>query len=181
MALASTIYSFVIDLANADRNVYETLDLRVARHPSETEDYLLTRVLAYCLEYTEGLAFTTGLSTPDTPPLVVRDLTGRLRAWIDVGVPDAARLHKASKAADRVVVYTHKDPQRVLRELASERVHRAAHIQVVSMPAALLTSLVGRLQRRMAFTLSIAEDHLYLSIDAETIDGALQRHSAGAS
>src|SRR4051812_49553939 len=84
-----------------DRGVYESLELRVARHPSETIEFMLVRVLAYCLEYTEGIAMTTGLSTGDEPALVVRDLTGRVTAWIEVGFPDAARLHRGSKLAGR--------------------------------------------------------------------------------
>jgi uncharacterized protein YaeQ len=105
VALSSTIYNFDIQLSDVDRNVYETLALRVARHPSETEEYLVTRVLAYCLEYVEGIAFSKGLAQADEPAIVVRDLTGDLRAWIEVGAPDADRLHKASKAAPRVAVY----------------------------------------------------------------------------
>ncbi|MGH8766458.1 MAG: YaeQ family protein, partial [Burkholderiales bacterium] len=93
MALGATIHHFDIRLSDVDRGVYETLALKVARHPSEAEDYLLARVLAYCLEYTEGIAFSRGLSDPDEPPIAVRDLTGVLRAWIELGAPDAARLH----------------------------------------------------------------------------------------
>src|SRR5688500_9534408 len=115
VALTATIYTFDIQLAHVDRGVYETLALRAARHPSETEEYLLTRVLAYCLEYAEGIAFSKGLAEPDEPALAVRDLTGALRVWIDVGAPDAARLHKASKAAPRVAVYTHRDPAAPVR------------------------------------------------------------------
>ena len=74
MALTATIYNIDIDLADADRQVYETLALRVARHPSESEAYLLTRVLAYALEYTEGIAFSRGLSEPDEPAITIRDL-----------------------------------------------------------------------------------------------------------
>src|SRR5215510_8366199 len=108
MALGATIYVFDIRLANSDRNVYETLSIRVARHPSESEEYLLTRVLAYCFEYTEGIAFSSGgLSNPDEPALAVRDLTGALKSWIEIGAPEAARLHKASKASPRVAVYVH--------------------------------------------------------------------------
>ena len=114
MALAATIYHFAIQLSNVDRGVYESLALKVARHPSEAEDYLLARVLAYCLEFTEGLSFSRGLADPDEPALAVRDLTGRLLAWIDIGAPDAARLHKAAKAAPRVAVYTHRDIRNVL-------------------------------------------------------------------
>ena len=116
MALTATIYNFDIELANVDRSVYETLALRVAQQPSETEEYLLTRVIAYCLEYAEGIAFSRGLAEPDEPPLSVRDLTGALRLWVEFGAPDAARLHKASKAAPRVAIYTHKDPLQLLRQ-----------------------------------------------------------------
>ena len=110
MALGATIHHFAIQLSDVDRGVYQPLALKVARHPSEAEDYLVTRVLAYCLEVTEGLSFSRGLSEPDEPALAVRDLTGELSAWIDIGTPDAARLHKAAKAAPRVAVYTHKAP-----------------------------------------------------------------------
>ena len=84
MALTATVYIFEIDLADNDRGVYETLSLRVARHPSESEEYLLTRVLAYALEYTDGIEFSEGgLSNPDAPAIVVKDLTGAVQAWIE--------------------------------------------------------------------------------------------------
>ncbi|HLA70480.1 MAG TPA: YaeQ family protein, partial [Steroidobacteraceae bacterium] len=109
MALGATIYTFDIDLADSDRAVYQSLNLRVAQHPSETPDYLLTRVLAYCLVYAEGIAFSKGLSDPDQPAISVCDLTGALQVWVDIGLPEPERLHRASKAAPRVAVYTHKD------------------------------------------------------------------------
>ena len=130
MALTSTIHQFDIDLADADRHVYETLALRVPRHPSESEEYLLARVLAYALEYTEGIAFSRGLSEPDEPTLSIRDATGTLRAWIDIGTPDADRLHKASKAAARVAVYMHKDPAQYLARLEGARIHRAETVEL---------------------------------------------------
>ena len=100
MALTATLYNFDIDLVDADRSVYEALALRVARHPSESEEYLVARVLAYCLEYAEGISFSSGLSDPDEPALAGRDLTGTVRVWIEIGSPDAARLHQAIKAAE---------------------------------------------------------------------------------
>src|SRR5918997_7076013 len=133
MALTATIHNFDIQLSDVDRGVYESLSLRVARHPSETEEYLLTRVLAYCLEYAEGIAFSKGLAEPDEPAIAVRDLTGALRVWIDVGAPDAARLHKASKAAPRVAVYTHRPPAQLLRALAGERIHRADALELYAV------------------------------------------------
>ena len=89
MALSATIYNFDIQLADMDRSVYESLSLRVACQPSETVEYLLSRVLAYCLEYREGIGFSRGIAEPDVPALSVHDLTGALQVWIDVGAPDA--------------------------------------------------------------------------------------------
>ena len=177
MALAATIYHFAIQLSNVDRGVYETLALKVARHPSEAEDYLLARVLAYCLEFTEGLSFSRGLADPDEPALEVRDLTGRLLAWIDIGAPDAARLHKAAKAAPRVAVYTHKPPATLLRPLAGERIHRAETIELYAFDREMIAGLVARLERRMAFDLSVTDSHLFLSIGGATLSGELERLS----
>jgi len=176
VALTATVHNFDIQLADVDRGVYESLALRVARHPSETEEYLLTRVLAYCLELTEGIAFSRGLAEPDEPALAVRDLTGALRAWIEVGAPDAARLHKASKAAPRVAVYTHKDPAQLARQLAGARIHRAEALELYGVDRELLAGLAARLERRMVFDLSVTDRQLYVGMDGETLTGAVERH-----
>jgi len=130
LAPGATIHTFDIELADTDRGVYQTLNLRVAQHPSETPDYLLTRVLAYCLEYSEGIAFSKGLSDPDEPAISVRDLTGALQAWVDIGLPEPERLHRASKAAPRVAVYTHKDPAQWIVKLAGAKIYRAEKLEV---------------------------------------------------
>ncbi len=177
MALTATIYTFNIELADVDRGVYETLDLRVACHPSETEEYLVTRVLAYCLEYTEGIRYSKGLCDPENPPIAVRDLTGTMLAWIDIGAPDAARLHRAGKVAPRVVVYTHKDPVRLIRQWSGERIHRAEELELYSFDRTLIVGLVARLKRRMALALSVTDAHLYLAFDDDALDGVLERHA----
>jgi uncharacterized protein YaeQ len=177
VALSSTIYNFDVQLSDVDRNVYETFVLRVARHPSETEEYLVTRVLAYCLEYTEGITFSKGLAEPDEPAIVVRDLTGALRAWIEVGSPDADRLHKASKASPRVAVYTYKDPAQFIRQLAGERIHRAESIELHAVDRALVDSLVSRLDRRSTLELAVTDGHLYVTIGGETLDGQVEVQS----
>lgn len=176
MALTATLHTFDIELSDSDRGVYETLALRVARHPSETAEALVTRVLAYCLEYAEGVAFSKGLAEPDEPALAVRDLTGTIRVWIDVGAPDAARMHRASKAAARVVVYTHKEPRTVTRQWAGERIHRAAELELYQLEPALLSALVTRLKRRMVFALSVSGGQLYITIGGELLEGAVARH-----
>jgi uncharacterized protein YaeQ len=179
VALTATIYNFDIDLADADRGVYESLALRVARHPSEPEEYLLTRVLAYALEFADGIEFSRGLSTPDEPAISVRDATGSLRAWIEIGTPDAARLHKASKASPRVAVYVHKDPVQFVARLVGERIHRSEDVELWAVDRALLAALAARLDRRMAFSLSVTDRELYLSIGSETLTGKVVRHRIG--
>jgi uncharacterized protein YaeQ len=180
MALGATIYNFDVELSDTDRHVYESLALRVARHPSESEEYLVARLLAYLLEYGEGIEFSRGVSDPDEPTIAVRDLTGAIRTWIDIGTPDAARLHKASKAASRVAVYTHKDPAQFLKQLAGERIHNVEALELYALDRALVTALVDRLERRVAFSLSVTDRELYLSIGSDNLTGAVTRLKAGA-
>jgi uncharacterized protein YaeQ len=175
MALTATIYNFEIELADSDRKVYESLAFRVARHPSESEEYLVTRVLAYALEFTDGIEFSRGLSDPEEPTLAVRDLTGAIKTWIEIGTPDAARLHKASKAAARVVVYTHKDPGQFLKQLAGEKIHRADALELYAIDRGLIAALAARLERRVAFSLSVTDRELYVSIGVDTLTGTVVR------
>jgi uncharacterized protein YaeQ len=175
MALGATMYVFEIELADSDRGVYESFELRAARHPSEAPDYLIARVLAYCLEYTEGISFSNGLSTPDEPAIAVRDLTGAMQAWIDIGAPSPERLHRASKATPRVAVYTHKDVSQFLARLRGERIHRIEALEIYAFDRSLLTSLEDKLARRLAFSLTVMEKHLYLSVGQESITGVIER------
>ena len=175
MALSATIYHFSIQLSDVDRGVYEALALKVARHPSESEAHLLTRVLAYCLEFAEGIGFSRGISEPDEPALSVRDLTGALKVWIDIGSPDAARLHKAAKAAPRVAVYTHKDPAQLQQQLAGERIHRADALELYAIDRDVIAGLMKRLERRMSFDLSVTDRHLFISIGDTTLSGDVER------
>ncbi len=162
VALTSTIYTAAVDLSDVDRGIYEQLSLRLAMHPSETIEYMATRLLAYCLEYAEGIEMTTGLSDGDEPAIVVRDLTGRIVTWIDVGLPDADRLHRASKLAQRVAVYTHREPRILLSNLHGRGIHRAEEIAVYSFDPRFITELAARFERRISMTLSVVEGHLYL-------------------
>jgi uncharacterized protein YaeQ len=180
VALNATVYSFEINLSDSDRNVYQKLAFRAAQHPSETAAYLMTRVLAYCLEYREGLSFSKGgLSDPDAPALAVHDLTGALLRWIEIGLPEPARLHRASKASPEVAIYSHKDVDMLLARLGTEKIHRVNDIQINSFDHEFIASLSARLTRRMSFDLVVAERQLYLSLGEDTISGSLTRHSMG--
>jgi uncharacterized protein YaeQ len=173
MATGATIHTFDVQLADVDRGVYDELGLRVARHPSETDAYMVTRVLAYCLEFEEGIAFSEGLSSTEEPAVVVRDLTGALLAWIEVGAPDAARLHHGSKLAERVAVYTHRDPAKVAAPWAGKKIHRADELRLVSFDPGFIDRAVTALSRRNTMTVSVTERQLYLELNGETFDTAI--------
>jgi uncharacterized protein YaeQ len=104
MALKPTIYKFDIALADMDRDLYESLSLTVAQHPSETPERMLVRVLARCLYHHDELSFTRGLSENDEPDLWQKSLDGRIERWIEVGEPSAERLKKAGRQAEDVAV-----------------------------------------------------------------------------
>jgi uncharacterized protein YaeQ len=176
MAQAATIFVVSIDLSDLDRGVYEALELRVARHPSETPEYMLVRVLAYCLEYEEGIALTEGVSSGDEPAVLVRDLTGRVTAWIEVGMPDAARLHRGSKLAGRVAVYTHRDVRQLLAQLAGERIHRADQMRLRSFDRTIVEEIASLIDRRTSMAVSVSGGELLVSIGDRSITLPIVEH-----
>lgn len=177
MALTSTVYNLDVALADADRGVYDELALRVALHPSETLEFMLTRVLAYCLEYEEGIAFSRGgVSDPDEPPVWIVDPTGRVKTWIEIGAPDADRLNKAAKAADRVAVYTHRNPATLLRQLSGRRIHRASEIPIYALDRALIDGAVPLLDRRTALSVAVSGGEIYLSLGDRSLSGPVTEH-----
>lgn len=175
MALTSTMYALEVALAHVDRNVYEQLAFRMAMHPSESAEYFVARLLAYCLEYTEGIAFSRGVSDPDDPPLSVRDLTGALKVWIEIGAPDAARLHKASKASPRVAIYTHRDPSTLWRQWEGEKIHRVEQIELYAFDRELIDALVEHLDRRLKMELSVTDGTIFINVAGATLSGTIQR------
>lgn len=157
------IYRFQIQLSDTGRGVYEDLDLRIARHPSETVAFLLTRVFAYCIAYEPGIAFASGLSTPDDPALWIKDLTGRVTAWIEVGLPAPERLHKASKSIGRVLVFPHKRFDLWLRQCEKTHIHRAADIRIVLLEPTFLAELEAKLDRNVKIDVSIHDGHMFVT------------------
>ena len=173
MAAGATMHTFEVQLADMDRGVYEQFTVRAARHPSETEAYLVTRVLAFCLEHQEGIAFSEGISATDEPAVLVRDLTGKLLAWIEVGAPDAARLHTGSKAAERTVVYTHRDPAKVAAPWAGAKIHRGDEIVLHSFDPGFVDAAVDALERRNTVTLTVTERQLYLELNDAHLESTI--------
>jgi uncharacterized protein YaeQ len=175
MALSATIYHLEVELSDIDRATYATLDLRLARHPSESLRYLLTRTLAYCLSYEEGICFSKGgLSSTDEPPVYVQDPTGKLVAWIDVGAPSAKRLHKASKGAERVALFTHAPHALLLKEAASAPIHRLEQIEVWRFDPAFLQQIEPRLERKLHLSLTRSDGGLYVTMGNDTFETTIE-------
>jgi uncharacterized protein YaeQ len=176
MALPATMRRFEIALADSDRGVYEELGLRIAQHPSESERYLVARVLARALEHGEGLDFSKGGVSDDTEPaLVQRDLRGDLTAWIEIGAPTPERLHKATKASPRVVVYAWKSPEQLAEAIREHGVHKAETIELNAVPPELLDAVAATLDRVNRWELSVSGGALYLTINGALFEGAVSR------
>ncbi len=172
MALSATVHHVELALSDVDRSVYETLDFRLARHPSESARYLVTRLLAYALSYEEGIAFSKGgISSTDEPPLAVRDRTGVLQVWIDIGAPSADRLHKASKQAERVILYTSVEPRLLQKEAATREIHEIDDIDVWRFEPSFLDELETLLTRTVRLEIARNDGKLYVTCDGRVIEG----------
>jgi uncharacterized protein YaeQ len=176
MALTATIYQFAVELSDVDRGVYDTLDLRVARQPSESAEYMVMRLLAYCLEYEEGIAFTQGVAAKDEPAIWVHDRTGKLQAWIEVGLPDAERLHRGSRAAARVAVYTHRDVEQLLKQLAGKRIFRGEVIPVYAFERRFVEEFASFVERRTGLSITRTEAQLYVTVGSKTLNTSVVEH-----
>ena len=142
------IYRFQIELSDIERSVYETLDFRVAQHPSEHMPYLMTRVLAYILNTQEDLAFSaTGLHDPDAAAISIPDSFGGFKLLIEIGSPSARKLHKATKVSKAVKVYTYKNPEKFMSDLKEEKVHRIDEIDFYSFSPDFLEELSQVIKR----------------------------------
>ena len=176
MALTSTLYRFTVELSDVDRNLYQTLEFRAAMHPSESLPFFITRVLAYCLNFRDGLEFSPGISAPDEPALKVMGMTGNLELWIDIGNPTAKRIHKAAKSTKEVRIYTHKDAHLLARELKEEKVHRLGEIGLYSMEQRFLNALGASLTRDNRWEMTHNQGELYIGVGKDTFQGLLVRH-----
>ena len=176
MALSATMRKFEIALADSDRQIYEALELRVAQHPSESGRYLVARVLARALEHAEGLEFSkAGVSDDEEPALVQRDLRGDLVAWIEIGSPSPDRLHKASKAAPRVVIYAWKDPDKLAAAIIERKVHRAAELELNALDADALDAIANTLDRVNKWDLAVTGGAIYLTIAERLFETTVRR------
>ncbi len=172
------LYHFQFELSDIDRGVYETLDFRTAQHPSETGPYLLSRALAYALSYREGLEFAPGgLNDPEAPALKALGIHGSIELWIEIGNPSARKLHKASKAASQVVVYTYKSAEILLEEIRNNEVHRSQEIQIYALDAKFLQALEGQLKKNNRWSILYQQGHLDVDTGGPPLSTEIRKFS----
>lgn len=170
------LYRFQIEFSDIDRGVYESLDFRVAQHPSETYPYMLSRVLAYCLAYQEGLEFTPGgLADPEAPALRKLGDHFSIELWIEIGNPSARKLHKATKAAKSVMVFTYKNPEILLNEIKTNEVHRAGEIRIYSFETKFLETLGEHVEKNNRWSLLVQQGQLDLTVAEQTFSSELKK------
>ena len=173
MALKATIYKASLQVSDIDRNYYGEHQLTLARHPSETDERLMMRVLAFALNAHEHLQFGKGLSDQDEPDLWQKDLTGQVLHWIDVGQPDEKRLIRASGKADRVTVYTYGRGSEMWWGASAERLARARNLEVWRVPVEATDSLGKLAERAMQLQCTVQEDQVWFSNPVATIQFSL--------
>lgn len=173
MALNATIYKAEIAISDMDRHYYATHALTLARHPSETDERLMVRLLAFALHADERLEFGKGISSDDEPDLWRRDLTGEILQWIELGQPDEARVRKACGRARQVIVVNYGGRGAdVWWDKNSASLTRARNLTVIDIPVAAVGALVGLVERGMRLQCMIQDGQVQLFGDdqAVTID-----------
>ena len=174
MALNATIFKAAVQISDMDRGYYKEHALTVARHPSETDERMMVRVLAFCLHASASLSFGKGLSTDDEPDLWEKDLTGAIVSWIDVGQPDDRRMRKASGRADEVFVYSYgAQSARLWWEQVSNKIDKTRNLTVIRLPAE-TRQLAELAERNMRLTCTVQDRHAWLANDEHSVEIALE-------
>lgn len=169
MALKSTIFKAELQISDMDRHYYQSHALTIARHPSETDERMMIRVLAFALNASESLAFGKGLSDVDEPDLWQKDLTGAIDLWIEVGQPDDRAILKACGKSDKVLVYSYSSVANIWWNQTGSRVERAKNLKVVHIPSEASLELAGLAERTMQLQCTIQDGQVWLGANEKMV------------
>jgi uncharacterized protein YaeQ len=169
MALKSTIFKADLQISDMDRHYYQSHALTIARHPSETDERMMMRLLAFARHADEGLAFAAGLSDTDEPDLWRKDLTGSIELWIEVGQPDERRILKACGRADQVVIYAYSTSTHLWWNQIASRLERAGNLTVMSLEPAVSQALAALAQRNMQLQCTVQDGTLWFMEGDRTV------------
>ena len=169
MALKATIYKAELQIADMDRNYYQEHILTLARHPSETDERMMIRLLAFAIHAHEQLSFTKGLFDTDEPDLWQKDFTGAIDLWIEVGQPDDKRLLKACGRSAQVMVYSYSATSHIWFKQLATKLDRAKNLSVINIPAEASAQLQALAQRNMQLQCTIQDGQIYLTDSVSTV------------
>lgn len=175
MALKATIYKADIQIADMDRHYYADHTLTIARHPSETDERMMVRVLLYALYAQEGIAFTKGLFEVDEPEVWVKDLTGAIKLWIDIGQPDDTRLRKACGRAGEVIVACYSSSCEIWWKQIEAKLQRLDNLTVLQVPAETSQALAALAERNMQLQCMVQDGEAWVSTETARVQVQLKR------
>jgi uncharacterized protein YaeQ len=172
MALKATIFKITLQISDIDRGYYAEHALTIARHPSETDERMMVRVIAFALHAGERLAFGKGLSDEEEPDLWEKDLTGAIETWIDVGLPDEKRIRRAAGRAGRVYVYSYGAPHAATLwwDQVAPRLDKTRNVTVLRLPTASTRSLAALVDRTMRLNCTIQDGQIWLADDEQSVE-----------
>lgn len=171
MALKATIYKAELMVSDMDRHHYQTYNLTIAQHPSETLERMMVRIAAFALNAEENLEFTRGLSTDDEPDLWAHSLSDEVELWIELGQPDEKRIRKACNKAKKVIIYTyHGRSAQIWWEQMQNTCRRFDNLSVVNFDAGAIGQLERLCDRTMRLQASVQDGTLWLGNTDNTIE-----------
>ena len=174
MALPSTVYRVNIQLSDVDRGIYESLQATVARHPSETEERLVARLLAYALFFEPELTFTKGIGSGDEPDLWLKGPDDRVLLWVEVGLPEPDRLIKACRHAAQVALIACGRALPSWEQQHLSKLEGVPNLSLIRFEQVFINSLVSKLDRSINWSITITDSNLYLNVGNETFETVLQ-------
>ena len=163
MALRATIHKADLHVADSDRHYYGSHSLTIAKHPSETDERMMIRIIAFALQAHEDLVFTKGLSDTDEPDLWIKDLTDQIKLWIEVGQPDERRITRACGRAERVTVYTYGHAVPIWWSGLERKLQRLQRLTIWQIPHDQSQALAALAQRAMQWQVSVQDGQVWIS------------------
>ncbi|OUL56004.1 YaeQ family protein [Pseudoalteromonas ulvae] len=171
MALKATIIKAHVTLSDMDTHNYQDLSLTLAQHPSETEQRLMIRVLAYALNACENLEFTKGLCADDEPEIWHKNYSGEIELWIELGLPDEKRLKKALGRAKKVIVYAYGEgAQDIWWQKNAPKLNQQRNLSVISLPSQATQQLANMAKRNMQLNITVQDGDVWLSDEQSSLE-----------
>lgn len=169
MALKSTVYKADLEVSDLDRNCFDKFGLTIAKHPSETDERVMVRCLAFALHAIEDLVFAKGISDTDEPDIWQKDLTGIINLWVEVGQPDEKRILKACGRSKQVVIYSYSNNSAIWWSQTGPKVARAKNLTVINLPTVMSQQLAKLAGRNMQLQCTVQDGQIWFSAGEETV------------